>query len=602
MKSSRAALYVAAFALVDIAFLYWVWSQFPNWGVWDWDFYQVMAEVARKSVVEHGELPLWNAYVGGGFTLIGHPQNRAFNPSFLAILAFGTIPGIKICIALYLGIAQWGAFHLARAHGLSELAAILAALIFSLSGWYVQHIAHGHFTWLGFMWVPWVALAVCRSTQRLDVRTLALGGIFCAFAWLDGGPYEVGFLPVFLGLYAAVRGLEARALRPLLAAGCVMAIGAAVAAVQIIPVAETFFAFPRETAALNNFYDAPFTKTALEILYDGFVRRDQVHDPERWMPYVLNIGSYVGWVPVMLGALAVALRPKRAWPMAVLAGFSIWIYLGAAATPDLWSAIHRLPLLGSLQIPARFNVFALLALGILAGHGLDVVTERLRGHGRWVALTAISICAVDLIAVNGAVFEMSFGIRPPQLQRPGTFFHHMHSPYREGWENRARVPMFPNWSNISYASLLENTGVIRAWNNLKYPRRAVPKGHRLYVGEVVAWDRTGGLEVSNATITPNTVGFDSSGPGGLVVINQNFHSGWKAVDGDAHVEDSGGLLGVRVAAGTAHTAVAFQPRAFEWGAGVSLLALIATVVAVLVGRPNARAGESEFDAAPQFQQ
>lgn len=135
----------AAFLLVDAVFLYWIWVHFPNWRIWDWDFSQTLLEAARTSVAEHRQLPLWNPFVGGGFTLVGHPQVRAFNPSFAVILAFGTIAGVKICILLYLLVGQWGSFALARAEGLSRTAAFLAAIVFSLSGWYAQHIAHGHF-------------------------------------------------------------------------------------------------------------------------------------------------------------------------------------------------------------------------------------------------------------------------------------------------------------------------------------------------------------------------------------------------------------------------------------------------------------------------
>ena len=44
-------------------------------------------EAARKSVVEFGQLPLWNPYYCGGMYGLGSPQARAASPTFLLTLA-----------------------------------------------------------------------------------------------------------------------------------------------------------------------------------------------------------------------------------------------------------------------------------------------------------------------------------------------------------------------------------------------------------------------------------------------------------------------------------------------------------------------------------
>src|SRR5687768_15628737 len=46
-------------------------------------------DVAWRSVVEHGELPLWNPYTCGGMYAVGNPQTRFAAPTFAFSLVFG---------------------------------------------------------------------------------------------------------------------------------------------------------------------------------------------------------------------------------------------------------------------------------------------------------------------------------------------------------------------------------------------------------------------------------------------------------------------------------------------------------------------------------
>ena len=156
---SGAAL-VALAALANAGFLHAIWSHFDHWGIWDWDFTAALMEAARRSILEFGQLPLWNPWVGGGQTLVGHPLTAVFGPSFLPVLAFGTVAGLKIIILLYLLIAQIGSFLLARRVALDVLPAVFAALLFSWGGVFAQHLAHGHYGWIGYAWLPFVLVAL----------------------------------------------------------------------------------------------------------------------------------------------------------------------------------------------------------------------------------------------------------------------------------------------------------------------------------------------------------------------------------------------------------------------------------------------------------
>ena len=215
-KRSETLKLVLLFALLDVIFLRWVWIHFGNWGFWDWDYQQSLLEIARISALQYGQIPLWNPYFGGGLSYAGNTLNHVWAPSFVPILLFGTLPGIKVCILLYLGLAQSSMFALARSRGHDPLAASFAAAIFSFAGVYAQRLTHGHFEWIAIAWVPLVILYIDRGSREISPRSILLGGIFFALIFLDGGPYQFAFFGVFAGIYALAKCIETKSFIPIL--------------------------------------------------------------------------------------------------------------------------------------------------------------------------------------------------------------------------------------------------------------------------------------------------------------------------------------------------------------------------------------------------
>ena len=240
--------------------------------------------------------------------------------------------------------------------------------MFSFGAVYAQRLTHGQFEWIAIAWVPFVLIAIDRMIERPTLRAACGGGVFYSLIVLDGGPYQFAFFGVFLAIYAGVRAIELRNLRPLVGLASLGGVAVGIAAIKLIPVFELVGRYPRATSE-DPFYGAPFTPGTLDVLYQMFLSRAQAHDPELWMPYVLNVGSYVGVVPLLLAGFAVVALPRKhlSW---ILSGFiALWISLGPAAPIDLWHYLHQLPGLSMLRVPSRFNVYALLCIALLAGAG-----------------------------------------------------------------------------------------------------------------------------------------------------------------------------------------------------------------------------------------
>jgi hypothetical protein len=574
------ALAVAGLLLaVDLVHLRWVIVHAANWGFWDWDFQETLLETTRRSIVQYGQLPLWNPYIGGGSTLAGDSLNHTWGPSFLPILLLGTLPGIKVCLLLYLLIAQGGTYALARNHGLRSPGSFLAAILYSLGGVYAQHLAHGHFEWIAFAWFPLATLAVEGAALRLVPRTLALGGLVVAFCVFDGGPYQFAFLGVFLGVYAILLAVSLGSPRPVLGLGTILAIGAGLAAVKLVPMIETAGRFPRSISE-DRFYGAPFVPTALQVLHQAFVSQDQLHRPDAWMPYVLNVGSYIGWLPLLLAIAGTVTSLRRHWPFLVGGLLSLWTALGTAIDGTPWTILRGLPGFAMLQVPSRFMTFPLLVVAVLAGAGLDAI-ERLAARfvrTRWpaVSLAIVALIAADLVRLNGEVFKFAFSIPPLAVGLPGEFRNYAHSPYLAEYRRAELYPTFANWPSATYPAVLENRGVLDAYRpTIPFPTHAVPEADPAFRGTV--WSPDPAAEVVGFDWTPNRLRIETNGQARLLVVNQNYDPGWMVAAGwPTRTVD--GLLAVSLPPGRSEVTLVYMPHAFWRGALVSLTTLALVVL------------------------
>jgi hypothetical protein len=549
-----------------------------NWGFWDWDYQQTLLEASRQSWVEYGQAPLWNPFIGGGVSLAGNTLNHAWAPCFIPMLLFGTLVGVKICLLLYALIGQWGMYLFARQVGMNRIGAAFSALLFILGGVYAQRMTHGHFEWIAIAWIPFVLRAVHRNVERFSLRDLALGALFFAFIFLDGGPYQFAFIAVFLGIYVLLLMIGYKTVRPLTTMLIVLLLGSSLAAIKLVPVYETVNKYPREVKE-NNFYGAPFKPEPIGMLNRAFLARDQEHRPDVWMPYNLNVGSYVGWIPVLLAVLAMAVRFKKRWMQAVCAIFFLWIMLGSVLPWSPWNVLSKFPGISMLRVPSRFNVFVLFWIAFFAGESLTLICERFKSI-RWAPILSagiLALVALDLVWVNGKIFKVAFSIPPLEVEERGEFKSYLDSPYMDRYREAALFPTFRNWPSAAFPPLLENRGVIANYRTIPFQSHAIPFDHPVYRGE--AWIAAEGGRIEDLEVTPNRIALRATGEGAWLFINRNFDEGWKIRGDDAlKIANMKGLLAVWLKRGSREVELVYRPDTFFWGAlvsGASLLILLA---------------------------
>jgi hypothetical protein len=153
--------------------------------------------VESRSILEHGDLPLWNRYGHGGDTLIGQAVSMLGDPlQFIVILGRGSAWAwdIKFLVAKYLFCVGFGLLIL-RLFGKGLLSLIYAALA-AYSGAFFYINCHPAF--FVFCYTPWVFLSALAFLDLRSGRCVAWGLIWLLvnFACFNAGHVEASVVVI----------------------------------------------------------------------------------------------------------------------------------------------------------------------------------------------------------------------------------------------------------------------------------------------------------------------------------------------------------------------------------------------------------------------
>lgn len=155
--------------LLAVAVVFWgpVASQMGNWGEDMWHRAFTLAGAARKTILEYRQFPFWNPYLSGGAPLLANPASSFLSPSFVLVLAAGTIPGLKLRILLALWIGLCGGWFLGRRIAPGRVSPLACAFLFMLGSWYPLYMSRWHDEFIPFVYVPWLlAFFILAEEER----------------------------------------------------------------------------------------------------------------------------------------------------------------------------------------------------------------------------------------------------------------------------------------------------------------------------------------------------------------------------------------------------------------------------------------------------
>lgn len=379
-----------------------------------WDtietYWPDLAHFARRL----GELdwPLWNPFEKGGTPYHAVPERGEYYPLNWLLAGYGAVVGdvswwtMQVKQFAHHLIAALTMHAFLRSRGLPRPAALVGGMAWLGSAALMIHKASS-VIW-PLVWTPLLWIAIDRVLARPTWRRGAVLGGAIALAGHAGSPPGFFYALLLAVPYGAWRVgallLGLRRDRPALAAAARrLAVALGVGAAVTLGLLWLDLAASAQLTALSQraersvAYALSFPLPATETLI-GLVA-----------PLAGKWDSYVGVAVLLLGACALASRPRADGGVALLfllvAAVATVLSFGGA-TPILAWLVEHVPGFDFFRASNRYKLLAAPALAALAGYGVAALLEAPRAWSRpRVGALAAGLAVVALVAWAGARFE-----------------------------------------------------------------------------------------------------------------------------------------------------------------------------------------------------
>ena len=349
------------------------------------------------------DAPLWNPYIMAGRPFLANAQSAVLSPFMAPVYFLSLWKALAVVAALKLFVAAFGTYLLGRALGMRFGGGLLAGVVFAFGTFFVA--------WLGwpltniFPLLPFVLLLTELLVRRPGPLPAAGLAAVVGMTFFGGHPETTFHVLVATVVFFAFRLWQSREapLRTTLLFGGALALGAALAAVMLIPLAELFLHsgdYAHRLDVAPGHTEARFLGAF--FLSDYWGRPTQTPIPASILS---NRGFYAGGITLMLATVALVLRPT-ATRVAVAAFGALALAVVVGADP-FFSAVTALPGFRTAH-NGRLIFLVLFALALLAGWGLDELTNRelaARTRRRLALAGAVAIFCVPFVwlAASGAI-------------------------------------------------------------------------------------------------------------------------------------------------------------------------------------------------------
>ncbi len=527
-------------------------SNLDNWGIRDWDLFTTLHAAAVKSVIEYGQFPFWNPYIGGGNILFAHPEVSVLHPYFILLLVFGTVIGLKLQLLLSYYIGFIGCYKLSRKLNISYVGSYIPPIIFMLSSYFALHFSAGHLPFHYFSVLPWLFLFYEKSKEN-GIHILSIGGAVAFMILGSGGAVPLLFSLFFLFLYSLFDINRKDKIRyPLYAIGGGLC-GILFAAVKFLPMVDYLSRNPWLPPEIKDVIPA-------EILFKMLFSFDQwlygIYDSQlawEWHEY----GAFIGPVGFLLILTAVVFKFKLGRRYVVLGLIGLILALGSFVSSwSPWDLLHKFPGFESMRVPSRLILLTLFSFSLLAGVGTDYLLSYFK-RGKTIAVTIVfvALTATHLLVVM-PILNNTF-VRQPVKPEQNFDFRQI-----EGNPNQM------------YAALLSNRGTIRAaWVSAYKGGRGIFDGQKLHE----YYSENNAVEVISREFSPNRILFRISSPsGGQLVVGQGYDRSWRRADNEK-IDEFNSLISLKIVPGQHQVEVYNRPDYFYLGLAITIISILAGV-------------------------
>jgi len=386
--------------------------------------YNYPTESMVHDAYARGRLPVWAADVSGGRPLLPNPNAGALYPARWLLSPLSFPLAMRIYPLLHWALAGVGMLLLLRRIGASEKAGWIAAVTYVFSGVSVSEVWYLHIQ-PGMTLLPWILWVVIRREPRLS--DAALLGTFFGLDMLAGDIFTVGTGVLCAGLWVLLEQPSAQKMRRLGILGLGIALGALLAAPQILATALWIPQTNRGVLGMRlaeSFYYSVSPWRLLELLVpypfgDVWAQDDSLtwgQSLYHGKSFGLFSTLYLGAFPLFALVLTTRRRVRGARWARLLVAISLAVAVIPALTPQSWlGAQSPIP----LRNPEKLIVALVFGLAVLAGLGFEVCREA-RPRFRWAigvagALAALAVCARLFPPATGRFAAALIGAVPEKV-------------------------------------------------------------------------------------------------------------------------------------------------------------------------------------------
>ncbi len=341
-----------------------------------------------------GHFPLWDPYLDCGKPNLGSIQGALLFPINLVLMPLDPFYASGPAAFLKLFLAGLFTMLYLRLLGVSDTAAFLSGLVFSLSGFMIVWLGHPHVNCA--MWLPLLLYFIEKSFLRLPGQTANVFSGEILRAWigfavtyglvlLGGHPPTMVHLTILAVVYFLFHLTKYRRAQPFWRLGMFMgslAMGFILAAPQLLPYLEYYqhSSTTMASAALHRWSTTLTPGSLLFFLFphlagsptEGFEDLAKVLGLVD-LPNFNERTGYVGILPLMFAIWAIAFRRCRfTWFYSLIIIASLLVIFGI---PPLAAIISKLPVLCDIN-QTRLLLFVGFGVAVLAGLGWDTFRRR----------------------------------------------------------------------------------------------------------------------------------------------------------------------------------------------------------------------------------
>lgn len=419
----------------------------------------VWKSLARDTLLG-GAIPLWNPWVFGGMPFLATGQPGVLYPLGVLFYVLPLLRAYAWFTALHLFLGGLFTYAFLRVIRVGWFGALVAAIAFAFSGFVVVSIIWPMVISV-VIWLPLILAFIELIAQEFDCALSAgkgprpgrvilwsLLGAVAVGMQLLAGHIEFSFYVLFTAFFysawrLAIMLWQTRRLVPVLEAGLVLcaliAVGAGLAAIQLVPFAEIVpanfrsalvtyqdvigWALPKKrllSFLIPDFFGNPSQHSYFDFLSGQWRSASHVVNGQvvpvisDWDPKNFVEGcSYVGILPLVLAVVALLFRRSR--HVLIFGTLAVWSLLLAFGTPLYRIFFYGIPGFDQLHTPFRWIFPYTFSVVVLAGLGASWLAERL-GRGRRRSYDVL--VGLVLAAGLGLMLVLSVGLVAAQRLLP----------------------------------------------------------------------------------------------------------------------------------------------------------------------------------------